>query len=214
MKSLSAKKRLIAIVSLVTIILLVAIPVALAFGDVPPGHWAYNGIQRIYHLNITSGCGGGNYCPDDFVTRAQMAAFMHRLSDNQVVDAATAIEAATALEADHAVAADDAMEVNGGTAWMWAHRASPTIGDDIAADANYAYNSEGAAITYERTGVGQYAVTFPGWGTIGHSTVTAYRAAGIHCQNHGWGSGVVGVRCYNSAGAAADARFTVLLFGN
>jgi len=39
---------------------------------------------------ITLGCNpptNDNYCPDDSVTRGQMAAFMHRLADNQVVDA-------------------------------------------------------------------------------------------------------------------------------
>ena len=28
---------------------------------------------------MTTGCGGGNYCPDSNVTRGQMAAFMNRL---------------------------------------------------------------------------------------------------------------------------------------
>lgn len=39
---------------------------------------------------ITLGCNpptNDNYCPDANVTRGQMAAFMHRLADNQVVDA-------------------------------------------------------------------------------------------------------------------------------
>jgi len=54
---------------------------------------------------VTLGCNppaNDHYCPDNYVTRGQMAAFMHRLSDNQVVDAATS------LEADHATAADTA----------------------------------------------------------------------------------------------------------
>lgn len=187
------------------------------FTDVPDSNLFHDDIGWLADAGVTLGCNpptNDRFCPDDNVTRGQMAAFMHRLSDNQVVDAATAVEAATALEADHATAADDAKEVNGGTAWMWGQSASPAFGVDVAADPLYAYNSEGAAITYERTGVGEYAVTFPGWGTIGHSTVTAYQASGIHCQNTGWFAGTVGVRCYNSAGAPADARFTVLLFGN
>lgn len=47
---------------------------------------------------ITLGCNpplNSNYCPDDYVTRAQMAAFMHRLAVNRVVDAAT-VEGLTA----------------------------------------------------------------------------------------------------------------------
>jgi hypothetical protein len=42
--------------------------------------------------NITVGCNppaNTNYCPDDNVTRGQMATFMKRLAENNVVDAAT-----------------------------------------------------------------------------------------------------------------------------
>lgn len=42
---------------------------------------------------ITSGCGGTNYCPEDNVTRGQMAAFMKRLATRKVVEAATAVTA-------------------------------------------------------------------------------------------------------------------------
>lgn len=38
---------------------------------------------------ITSGCGPDMYCPEDNVTRGQMAAFMKRLATKQVVDAGT-----------------------------------------------------------------------------------------------------------------------------
>jgi hypothetical protein len=199
------------------------------FTDVPDSNIFHDDIAWLADAGVTLGCNpptNDRFCPGDNVTRQQMAAFMHRLSDNQVVDAATAVEADHATEADYATEADhateaneanDAKEVNGGTAWMWAQSSSPTIGVDVAADSTYAYNSEGTAITaitYERTAVGRYTVTFPGWGTIGHSMVTAYSSAGIHCQNSGWGGGAVGVSCYDSAGAAADARFNVLLFGN
>lgn len=47
------------------------------FGDVPcPGHWAANWIEALAAEGITSGCGGGNYCPEISVTRAQMAVFL------------------------------------------------------------------------------------------------------------------------------------------
>jgi hypothetical protein len=47
-----------------------------AFGDVPcPGQYA-NWIEELAHEGITSGCGGGNYCPLDSVTRQQMAVFL------------------------------------------------------------------------------------------------------------------------------------------
>jgi hypothetical protein len=47
-------------------------------------------IEWMASTGITFGCNppdNDNYCPDRAVTRGQMAAFMHRLADNQVVDA-------------------------------------------------------------------------------------------------------------------------------
>ncbi len=46
------------------------------FNDVPPSHWAFRFINAIFQAGITVGCGGGNYCPDLTVTRAQMAVFI------------------------------------------------------------------------------------------------------------------------------------------
>ena len=46
------------------------------FGDVSTSHWAAAWIKQLALEGITSGCGGGNYCPDDSVTRAQMAKFL------------------------------------------------------------------------------------------------------------------------------------------
>jgi hypothetical protein len=46
------------------------------FGDVAcPSQFA-DWIEQLFHEGITGGCGGGNYCPDNPVTRAQMAAFL------------------------------------------------------------------------------------------------------------------------------------------
>jgi hypothetical protein len=47
-------------------------------------------IEWMASTGITFGCNpptNDNYCPNRAVTRGQMAAFMHRLADNQVVDA-------------------------------------------------------------------------------------------------------------------------------
>jgi ELWxxDGT repeat protein len=46
------------------------------FADVPQNHWANNQIEDIYEYGITGGCGGGNYCPNNNVTREQMAVFL------------------------------------------------------------------------------------------------------------------------------------------
>jgi len=46
------------------------------FTDVPATYWAAAWIKQLAAEGITSGCGGGNYCPGDPVTRAQMAKFL------------------------------------------------------------------------------------------------------------------------------------------
>lgn len=46
------------------------------FGDVPTGYWAAPWIKQLAAENVTSGCGGGNYCPETPVTRAQMSVFL------------------------------------------------------------------------------------------------------------------------------------------
>lgn len=48
------------------------------YNDVPSTSWAYDYINAIRDVGITGGCGNGNYCPQDLVTREQMAAFMVR----------------------------------------------------------------------------------------------------------------------------------------
>ncbi len=46
------------------------------FPDVPPSNPFFHYVQTIFQLGITSGCAGGNYCPSNPVTRAQMAVFL------------------------------------------------------------------------------------------------------------------------------------------
>jgi hypothetical protein len=48
------------------------------FTDVPPTNQFYNFVDRLAALNITVGCGGGNYCPSNPVLREQMSAFIVR----------------------------------------------------------------------------------------------------------------------------------------
>lgn len=48
------------------------------FQDVPPSHWAYSYIQRLYGARITAGCADGFFCPDEPVTRAQMAVLLEK----------------------------------------------------------------------------------------------------------------------------------------
>lgn len=46
------------------------------FFDVLPTHGAYNAIEHVAAAGITSGCGGGNYCPDASISRKQAAVFI------------------------------------------------------------------------------------------------------------------------------------------
>jgi hypothetical protein len=50
------------------------------FADVPANYWAWQYIERLYSAGVTGGCSVGplNYCPDQTVTRAQMAIFLLR----------------------------------------------------------------------------------------------------------------------------------------
>ncbi len=46
------------------------------FSDVPANAFAAAWIEELADRGVTSGCGGGKYCPSSSTTRAQMAAFL------------------------------------------------------------------------------------------------------------------------------------------
>jgi hypothetical protein len=48
------------------------------FGDVTVDYWAGAFIKQLAAEGITAGCGGGDFCPEQPVTRAQMAVFLLR----------------------------------------------------------------------------------------------------------------------------------------
>jgi len=48
------------------------------FNDVSTGYWAAAWIKQLAADGITLGCGNNNYCPEELVTRAQMAIFLLR----------------------------------------------------------------------------------------------------------------------------------------
>ena len=48
-------------------------PATADFNDVPTTHPFFRQIEALYKAGITSGCGGGNFCPDSPLTRAQAA---------------------------------------------------------------------------------------------------------------------------------------------
>jgi hypothetical protein len=71
-----------AVLGLVTALLLafpLGVLAAHQFGDVPNSNIFHGDIDALVDAGVTAGCGGGNYCPNQAVTRGQMAAFMNRL---------------------------------------------------------------------------------------------------------------------------------------
>jgi hypothetical protein len=87
--ALRGAKRVLMVLSALVVMIPVAAVASHGFTDVPDGHTFHNDIQWMKDNGITTGCGSGNYCPESNVTRGQMAAFMRRLSEKTVVDAAT-----------------------------------------------------------------------------------------------------------------------------
>ncbi len=51
-------------------------PPSATFTDVPTTDAAFQFIEAVAAAGITAGCGGGNYCPDQPITRRQMAVFL------------------------------------------------------------------------------------------------------------------------------------------
>ncbi len=51
-------------------------PATQTFNDVAPADFGFQHIEALAASGITGGCGGGNFCPNNNVTRAQMAIFL------------------------------------------------------------------------------------------------------------------------------------------
>lgn len=55
-----------------------AVPASFSFLDVPSNYWAHDDIEKLLAAGITTGCGDHCFCPEETVTRAQMAVFLER----------------------------------------------------------------------------------------------------------------------------------------
>lgn len=51
-------------------------PAVATFGDVPTTAPQFRFVEALAAAGITAGCGGGNFCPNDPITRGQMAVFL------------------------------------------------------------------------------------------------------------------------------------------
>lgn len=56
---------------------------AVEFDDVPPSHYAYEAIQKLHRTIGIGGCSPTSYCPDEWLTRAQMASLLSALDGVQ-----------------------------------------------------------------------------------------------------------------------------------
>jgi len=53
-------------------------PLTPTFSDVPVSDPGYAYVEAVAASGITAGCGGGNFCPDQSITRRQLAVFLSR----------------------------------------------------------------------------------------------------------------------------------------
>ena len=51
-------------------------PGVATFADVPTSHLFFRAIEALAASGATSGCGGGNFCPNQYVTRGELAKFL------------------------------------------------------------------------------------------------------------------------------------------
>ncbi len=51
-------------------------PASASFTDVPKSHPFFQFVEALAKSGITGGCGGGKFCPDNALTRGQMAVFL------------------------------------------------------------------------------------------------------------------------------------------
>src|SRR5690606_41544436 len=83
----SARRRVIlAVVGVLAMLTATAATAAVAgFNDVPDDHLFASEIEWLADMDITRGCNppaNDQFCPDGFVTRGQMAAFLYRVANN------------------------------------------------------------------------------------------------------------------------------------
>jgi len=184
---------------------------------------------------VTAGCNppaNDHYCPDDAVTRGQLAAFMKRLATNKVVDAATAEEAVHAASADNATTADNATAADSAT----------TAGDADTVDGKDAADFVGAtapiklfaAATFEIDGAirssagpitgasnlsaGEYRVNFSQpfrtSGTAPIISVTRLSTSGGSCawSFNGSSDNEIDVSCHTPTGTSLDWLFSIVVY--
>lgn len=84
--------------------------------------------------------------------------------------------------------------------------------DGTSVWSTYSWNGMGGTNAVNRTGVGQYSVSFSGFATANTAVhVTAYGSSAQYCNVQGWGVGLVNVACYGANGAPTDSPFSFMI---
>ncbi len=201
-----------------------------SFTDVPDSNTFHSDIEWMKASGVTKGCNppaNTQYCPDDNVSRGQMAAFMNRFAGY------LGATDGTPAQADNAATADLADTVQNG-AITQSKIASGAVGtDQIAPDALGValagvqfqndgtvaawFNRFGGEPTVANPSTGVYEITFPGLeGQLGANAIinaTDWDAPVNHIRHFAAGSlDVVALRTYDLTGAlsAGDASVVVL----
>ena len=121
----------------------------------------------------------------------------------------------TATDSDFVIAVIPIGTTPPQVAYAWADQ--PTVAN-YTPDTTYSYNP-GGAVSVNRSGAGQYAMTFSGLNaaqvTGGDVRVTAY-ATTTRCKVTSWTSATINmvayVACYDPSGTLTDAEYQVLVF--
>jgi hypothetical protein len=102
------------------------------FADVPTSSIFHDAISAIAGAGITTGCGGGNYCPSADVTREQMAAFLHRSVGRMAYQDNSGGSAISATVTDLVVLTIKAGEATGGSVFLKADASATTYVTSVA----------------------------------------------------------------------------------
>lgn len=91
---------------------------------------------------------------------------------------------------------------------------SSSAADSSTPSAHYAYNASGGAMKIARTATGTYDVSFADLDLSGSvALVSGYDTVGGLCMWSGTTAPAVTVRCFDATGTAADAKFSLTVFG-
>ena len=128
------------------------------FDDVPTGNPFHTDIDALVDSGVTSGCGGGKYCPTDYVTREQMAAFLNRLGALQ--EGRTPVVNAARVDGIDQVMPGGEIELRQIGPWL------PAAGEGVTVSPSFG----GASFIRNEAGPGQAVLPLHYPGTIGGVT--------------------------------------------